>query len=171
MSAETTQSPNQVDPQKKDSAIRKDLFLKDTSLLIGWISGLVIIAGLCWYFTQPLRNGLLIKAINRVLEQSGDSRRLAEALPSAPLGIGSWFTMTENLNSRYTGKERLAEGSRACVFVFVGEGSFFPSLAVVSPDGNVEEFISLTSHGHRMIKRVSPGILRIYISRIEGAEK
>ena len=157
MSAENSQSPSQLVPKMKDSL-----------LLIGWISGLVIIAGLCWYFTQPLRNGLLLKAINKALEQAGDSRRLGEPLSPPSLGIGTWFTMTENTYRRDAGRERLSEGTRACVFVFIGEGSFFPCLAVVSPGENVMEFIPLNSHGQRMIKRVSPGILGIYISRIKG---
>ena len=156
------------DTSKKDAAEAKGnpfiLQMKDAALLMGWIGGLVLIAGLCWFFTQPVRNRFLIRAVNQVLEQSGDSRRLGD--PVAPgaskagfPGIGSWYTMAG-----------VPEGTRAFVFVLIGEGIFFPCAAVVSPGGKVEEFIPLNSHGEKMIKRVSRGILEIYTRRIEGAE-
>ena len=136
--------------------------MKDTAILIGWIAGLLLIAGLVWYFTQPLRNNTLIKAVNKVLEQNNDLRRLhlSENSAGKSSGIGSWFSIFEN--------SKLREGSGAYVFVFIAEGSFFPCAAIVSPKGNVEEFIPLNSHGRRMIKRIPAGILSLYASRIEG---
>ena len=144
--------------------------LKDTAILLGWILGPILIAGLAWFLTQPLRENLLTKAINKVLEQSGDYRRLGEPVRRLSSGMGSWFTVTDAQRRRDTEREPLPEGTRAYVFVFIAEGSFFPCAAVVAPGGNVQEFIPLTSQGKRMIKRTSPGILRIYASRIEGAE-
>ena len=143
--------------------------MKDTAILAGWISGLIIIAGLCWFFTQPIRESFLVKSINKVLEQSHDQRRVGEALPAHYPGMGSWYTMNEAAAKRRdNARDDLAEGTKACVFVFVAEGSFFPCIAVVSPGGMVEEFIPLNSHGKRIIKQVSPGILQIYAARIEG---
>lgn len=144
--------------------------MKDAAIVFGWISALILIAALSWYFTQPLRGNFLLKAINRVLEQSGDSRRLGTMLPPDFSGAGSpgtrtlgtWFTVTEFPGRQDTG------GVRAFVFVFIGEGYFFPCAAMVSPSGNVTEFIPLNDHGKRMIKRVSSGIIKIYSSRIEG---
>lgn len=145
--------------------------MKDTFILAAWISGLIIIAGLCWFFTQPLRESLLVKSINKVLEQSQDMRRVGKSLPSLSSGMGSWFTMTEAAAKRRDNvRETLAEGTMACVFVFIAEGSFFPCIAVVSPEGKVEEFIPLNSQGTRILKQVSPGILQIYTNRIEGTE-
>jgi len=142
--------------------------MKDTAILLGWISALIIIASLTWYFTQPLRNSFLIRAVNKVLEQSGDSRRLVGQISARSLGMGSWYTMAENNRRRDAVNEPLAEGTRAYVFTFMGEGTFFPCVAVVTPAGNAEEFIPLNSYGRGMIKRVPPGILKIYASRIEG---
>ena len=144
--------------------------LKDSAILVGWISGLILLAGLFWFLTQPVRTSIMIRAVNKVLAQSGDIRRLGEAQSRGSLGMGTWFTMEELPNQTDTGREKLAKGSRAYVFAFIGEGFFFPCAAVVSPGGNVEEFIPLSDHGKRMIKRVSPGIIKIYSLRIEGVE-
>jgi len=160
MSTEKTDLPNPLAPK-----------MKDTLILIGWISGIIIIAGLCWFLTQPLRESYLVKSINKVLEQSHDLRRVGEALPALSPGMGSWFAMTNAAGKRRdNAREALSEGTRACVFVFIAEGSFFPCIAVVSPGGAVEEFIPLNSHGKRILKQVSPGILKIYAARIEGAQ-
>ena len=143
--------------------LRNSVVFKDTMIFLGWIASILIIAGVFWFFTQPLRNRLMLRAVNRVLIQLGDSRRLAEE--SSPetgssLLTGSWFVMTG----------ASAGGSKVVVFSFIGEGTFFPCAAVVSQDGKVREFIPLNSHGEKMLKRISPGILRIYTRRIEGAQ-
>ena len=136
--------------------------VKDTAIFIGWIAGLVLIAGLSSYFTQPLRDRFLVSAVNRVLQQSGDSRRLGQPLisgSSASFGMGSWFSLDAE------GRP----GTRVFVFAFIGEGTFFPCAAIVGPEGRVEEFIPLNSHGERILARTSPGILHLYSRRIEGA--
>ena len=138
--------------------------LKDAAIFAGWIAGLLLMAGLLWFFTQPVRNTFMLNAVNQVLEQSGDPRRLLAPLPPGTLHagasrIGSWYTMT--------GPQ---EGTRAYVFMFIAEGTFFPSLAVVSPGGTVQEFIPLSNHAGRMLRRVSPEILRLYSRRIVGAQ-
>lgn len=161
-------SKTPVDAAAKGGPGQKAYFLppqmRDAAILVGWIAGLVLIAGLCWFFTQPVRSRFLLKAVNRVLEQSGDSRRLGEPVSPGPRGggfseMGSWYTMIQ-----------APDGTRAFIFVLIGEGTFFPCAAVVSPEGKVEEFLPLSSHGEKMIKRVSSGILGIYTRRIEGAE-
>jgi hypothetical protein len=58
--------------------------------------------------------------------------------------------------------------SRVFVFSFIGEGTFFPCIALIDKDGKVKGFIPLNSHGQRIISRISPEILRIYARRIEG---
>ena len=137
--------------------------VRDTMIFVGWIAGLIFIASLCWFLTQSARNRFLLTAVNRVLEQSGDSRRLAEPVPYGSLkagssGIGSWYIMKD-----------VPEETTACIFTFIGEGAFFPCAAVVTAEGKVEEFIPLNNHGERILKRISPGFLRLYARRIEGA--
>jgi hypothetical protein len=135
---------------------------KDTILILAWIASILLIANICWFSTQPLRYRLTVRAVNRVLAQSGDSRRLAEPSSSERRGAlltGSWFTMLDETPA----------GKRVLVFSFIGEGSFFPCAAVMTQDGKIGELIPLNSHGKKVLERISPGILRIYTKRIEGA--
>ena len=163
---------NPLVPHLKNAAI-----LKETSLLLGWIAALILMAGLCWIFIQPVMSRSLLKAVNRVLEKSGDTRRLGEPLPSAfssgrPgfFGISGWYTMGEVplRQAGNSGRLNVSNESRALIFTFIGEGTFFPCAAVVAPGGKVQEFIPLSSHGEKIMKQLSPGILSIYARRIEG---
>ena len=150
---------------------------KDAAIFLGWIAGLVLIAGLCWHFTQPVRNRFLQKAVNRVLEQSGDPRRLDSPLLIKVSGpMGSWFSVSEHPGRKAgrsppdSAEKSPAEGTKAFVFSFIGGGFFFPCAAIVNPEGAVEEFIPLSKYGERLLKQTSPGILRIYVRRIEGVQ-
>jgi len=134
---------------------------RDTLLILAWIASILIIAGICWFTTQPLRNRLMIRAVNRVLVQSGDSRRLVEPLAPERRGAlltGSWFTMVDET----------PVSKRVLVFSFIGEGTFFPCAAVMTQDGRVGELIPLNSHGEKVLRQISPGILKIYTRRIEA---
>ena len=156
--------------------------MKDTAILVGWIAGLVLIAGLVWFLTQPVRSTILSKAVNQALEQSGSSHRLEApvspgALKHGVSKMGSWYTMTE-----FSGRKAADAGAKenpgevqpvkttAFIFAFIGEGAFFPCAAIVSPEGKVEEFIPLSGYGEKIIKRVSPEILKLYTRRIEGTD-
>ena len=136
---------------------------KDTIIILAWIASILIITNICWFSTQALRYRLMIRAVNRVLIQSGDSRRLIESPSSerkVSLLTGSWFTMLDETPIR----------KRVLVFSFVGEGTFFPCAAVMTQEGKIGELIPLNSHGEKVLKRISPGILKIYTRRIEGVE-
>jgi len=134
------------------------LKLKDTGILAAWIAGLILIAGLCWFLTQPVRGRYLQVSVNLVLEQAGDSRRLDSRITPSP-GLGSWYSLR-------TGNNGTQE--KIFIFPFIAEGTFFPCAAVLDSDGKLTEFIPLNKHGERVMKRISPGILGIYSRRIEG---
>jgi len=145
---------------------------KDPAIFVGWISGLLILAAVFWVLTQPVRTRILANAVNRVLEHSGDSRRLDTSSSfggSGFLGMGTWFTMTSPQAGDAEGVPNISNRPRAVVFSFIGEGAFFPCVAVLNQDGKVEEFIPLNSQGERLIRNISHGILSIYARRIEGA--
>jgi len=147
------------------------VIVRDAMKLFGWIGSILLIAGLCWVLTQPVRSRFLMRAVNRVLEQYGDSRRLIE-LSSGSRGssiIGSWYIMARTRQQGISGTDNFSEGSKAFVFSFIAEGTFFPCAAVVDPMGRVQEFIPLNIHGKKMLDRISPSILKLYIRRIEGS--
>ena len=152
----------------KLSDLRKRIHIprKVQAVLIftGWIGGLLLMASLCWFFTQPVRGRFLQRAVNRVLEQSGDPRRLGSPLVlAAPDSImmGAYFTVANTGDT---------EAARACVFTFIAEGSFFPCAVLLSSEGKVLEFLPLNSHGERILRQISPGILEFYARRIEGTK-
>ena len=168
-----------------DTQGQKDMgIFKDAAILAGWIAGLILVAGLFWFFTQPVRNRILLSAVNQVLEQSGDSRMLGTPVPTKALRpgvskVGSWYTMIERTQveppiRRRSGQSAAPEMpdpiARVFVFAFIGEGTFFPCAALVNLDGKTEGFIPLNKHGERMLNRVSPKIIELYTRRIEGAE-
>jgi len=147
------------------------VLVRDTLKLFGWIASIVIIGGLCWTLTQPVRNRFLMRAVDRVLEQYSDFRRVGE-LSSPVVGsslIGSWHSVHEARQAGVLPNENFPIGTKAFIFSFVAEGTFFPCAAVVDPEGKVQEFIPLNTHGKKILARISPGILRIYTRRIEGS--
>ena len=151
-------------PEKKHNPLvflKDATTFKDSMIILAWIASICLIAGICWFTTQPLRNRLMVRAVNRVLVQSGNSRRLLEPSSGERRGsllTGTWFTMTDETPVR----------KRVLVFSFIGEGTFFPCAAVMTQDGRVEELIPLNSHGEKVLRRISPGIIKIYINRIEA---
>jgi len=159
-------------PKVKDAAI-----LKEAALFLGWIAALVIIAGICWSLTGPVRSRLLVNAVNKVLEQSGDSRRLvSSALPSAsPSALPSASPASPPAFSEAQGSfshgawYNMTNGTRVFIFGFIGDGTFFPCAAVMSSEGKVQEFIPLNDHGKRAIEMLPAGILKINARRVEGA--
>ena len=137
--------------------LKESIALKDILIILGWIAGLVIISSLCWFFTQSVRNRFLINAVNQVLEQSGDYRRVLEPVSrgsSRSHGLGRWYYFSDE--------------TRVYIFTFIGEGTFFPCAAVKTEEGRIEEFIPLSRHGQRMFARISVEIFNIYSKRINA---
>ena len=138
--------------------------LKDRAILAGWIGGLLLIAGLSWFLTQAPRNHFLQRSVNRVLEQSGDSRRLGEPIPAADQNgsrMGVYFTID--------GSSVLDRSGKAFIFTFIAEGTFFPCIAIIGADGRVREIIAINNYGKKILERVSPQIVNLYTRRIEGS--
>jgi len=153
------------------SSLLDSVVFMDAVKLFVWIGSILVIAGACWMLTQPVRDRYLMRAVNRVLEQYGDSRRLSE-LASGSGGssiIGSWYIMIKGRQQGISGTDNFIEGTKAFVFTFIAEGTFFPCAAIVDPMGQVREFIPLNIHGKKILDRISPGILKLYIKRIEGS--
>ena len=132
--------------------------LKDTSILLAWIAGLIIISCLCWVLSRSLRADFLQRSINRALTYTDDSRQLGAAL--AP---GTLKPKLERLGFWYD----LGDDSRVIVFTIIADGLFLPCAAVVDSGGKVEEIIPLSGSGNKLLNRISPGILQLYIRRIE----
>jgi hypothetical protein len=141
-----------------------DAAFKNTLTLAAWILGLILVGGLLWVFTKPVRNRLLIQAVNQSLQQSGAAgRSIGRLHPRVTASDdtarrGYWYTLAD-----------ADGGKRAYVFTFIAEGTFFPCVAILSADGKVERFLPLCNHGERAFARLPPEIIKLYTNRLEGA--
>jgi hypothetical protein len=139
----------------------KDLVpeLKDRAIFLGWIAGLALAGILLWSLTQTVRTQFLLRTVNRALVMLGDERRLSGPLarPSArPVPMGSWYSL-------------LASDSVMFVFTVMRDGIQVPCGALVSKEGRVTDILPLSSHARQVLGRIPPGVMRIYIRRIEAA--
>jgi hypothetical protein len=148
---------------------------KDSLLFSLWIGAIFLAAFLCWFLTQPLRADILKSTVNRNLSErtpsvlGSDGASGGEAAPrlekfippreleSGTFRMGYWFTIKDRKNSK------------ALVFTLAAEGTFLPCLAIVT-DKKVEAIRPLGSHSKELFGRLTPGVLRIYIRRIEGGD-
>jgi hypothetical protein len=141
---------------------RAPLFrLRDGGILFGWIAGILIIGGLAWFFTRSLRTSVLMRSVNGILLSMGDYRRLAAHLPSPaepahPLGV--WYTRSDS-----TG--------RAVVFAVMDYGIQASFAAMLSPRGDLEALIPLSSHAERVQERFSPEFMQLYLRRMVTGEE
>jgi hypothetical protein len=70
---------------------------------------------------------------------------------------GCWFTLANT-------------AGRAVIFSVFTDGVFTPCAAIIGQSGQVETLVPLSRHAQRMMGRISAGILRVYIQRIEESE-
>ena len=140
----------------KDSLVKR---IKDSSILIAWIGGLILIGGMSWFLSRHIRANFLMNSINQVLISMEDSRRLEAPINSGPRRSsgfkGQWFSLFE-------------EEDRLLFFTLISDRTFLPCAAILDPNGRVKELIPLSSRGERSPNFVSPGLIRLYIRRIEG---
>ncbi|MDR0624128.1 MAG: hypothetical protein LBG10_06830 [Treponema sp.] len=134
--------------------------IKDWAVFFGWIGGLIIIGGIVWSLTQPVRIRGLMRSANRVLSLEKDPRRLKAPLPvSRPSGragpLGTWYTLEDS-------------GDTFFVFTILRDGILVLCGAQVSPEGKVVEIVPLSDHAKQVFDDISGGVIQTYIRRIEA---
>jgi hypothetical protein len=134
--------------------------LRRTGVFLAWIGGIILLGGLLWFFTQPVRNRALIRSVNRILAASEAPWRLEAALspwgmPGRASQLGTWVTLDD-------------PEVRGVVFPVISDGLLSSCLAVLSPQGQVEALIPLSGHARRTLDSISPGALGIYVRRVEA---
>ena len=132
--------------------------LKDLSILFAWITALLLISGICWALSKPLRTEILRRSVNNAFAHTGVSQQLGRPLIPGTLNQG-----IERLGEWYS----IDNGRRVLIFSIIAEGIFLPCAAVVNTNGRVEELIPLSSSGEKIFNRISPGLIQLYIRRIE----
>jgi hypothetical protein len=133
--------------------------MKRWGIFLAWFLGLLILGGLLWFFTQPVRNRVMIRSVNRVLTLYGEDSRLEKtlspwAMPGRAAQAGTWFSV---VNSE----------KRGIVFSIMQGGTMGSFLGIISPGGTVDALIPLGNNAVKMKDQLPEGIRRIYIRRIE----
>jgi len=140
------------------------VLLKDRAILAGWIASLVLIGSLLWSLSFPFRAFCLMRSTNKVLITMGDSRRLVAPLANpagGPVSLGCWY--------RLSGSGSGSDNAFFYVFTLVQGGILVPCGAEISEKGEVLEIIPLGSHARQIMKRIPPGLIQMYIRRVESA--
>jgi len=135
--------------------------LKDRAILLGWITGLLLLISVIWILSQPVQKNYILRTVNSVFINNNDSRRVSGYLPNKPgktALMGFWYSM-------YNSPELFM------VFTVFQDGILVPLGAVVSSDGNVQEIIPLSAHAVQVYEKMPQSILQIYIKRIETSAK
>ncbi|GHV87654.1 hypothetical protein AGMMS50267_00140 [Spirochaetia bacterium] len=132
---------------------------KQTAFFASCLAMLILAAGLVWFFTRPVRDAALLQSVNKALARSGVSLHLEAALPhwgraGRAAQLGQWFTLS--------GSE-----SRAVVFLLMDRGIPAVALAVVSPNGEADTLIPLSSNAVQLLPLLSPETAGLYIRRVK----
>ncbi|MDR2313216.1 MAG: hypothetical protein LBE02_01620 [Spirochaetaceae bacterium] len=130
---------------------------RDLLVTAAWIGGAILVGALVWALTQPHRSRLLIEAVNKVLAQDGDGRRLGAPLePGSLLGLGRWFSME-------------GSGDRAFVFTVIRGGGFAACVALTDSSGRVRLVAPLSRGAAQIMAELPPPVYQFYVNRIERA--
>ena len=137
--------------------------MRDKLILLGWITGLLLLVCVFWISTQTLQANHLMRTINSVLFNNEDYSsaenviRLSAYMPkkSKNAGLmGYWYSIHNSSDLMF-------------VFMVFQDGILVPLGAIVSPDGTVQDVIPLSSHALQVYEKLPQSILKMYIMRIE----
>jgi len=133
--------------------------IRDKALLLGWITGLLMLISLIWILSQPVQAHYLMRSINNVFINNNDERRVINYIKKKPGKtslIGYWYSM-------YNTKDNMF------VFTVFKDGILVPLGAIITDNGNVLEIIPLSAHAVQIFNNLPQSILQMYIKRIEAS--
>jgi len=150
--------------QTKNSADQKFVLpvagaLKEKAILLGWITGVLLLISLLWILTSPLQSRYLLRTINTVLISNNDSRRVQSNFKIKPDKadlLGYWFLMYNSTDKMF-------------VFTVFQDGILIPLGAVISDNGDINDVIPLSAHAAQIFNKLPDSVLKIYTQRIQAA--
>ncbi|MDR0599207.1 MAG: hypothetical protein LBG84_03880 [Treponema sp.] len=135
----------------------KHIDRRSVLLFAAWIGGTLLIGGLLGSFTRSYRLGLLAGEVNKVLAESGDTRRIAaKPLSAGPAALGGWFALDGSEGQAY-------------VFTITRGGSFAACAALMDSGGRVDAVVPLSGHAAQLSPELPPPVYRFYVNRVEKA--
>ena len=133
--------------------------MKDKAILLGWITGLLLLISVLWISIQSVHSFYILRAVNSVFINNDDSRRVAKSLnikAGKAEALGYWYSMNNSQDKMF-------------VFTAFQDGILVPLGAIVSPNGTVSEIMPLSAHAAQIFDRLPKSILQMYTVRIEEA--
>ncbi|MDR2047837.1 MAG: hypothetical protein LBP69_00130 [Treponema sp.] len=140
-----------------DNPARRGAFLS-----FAWIASVILAGALLWFFTQPVRTGVLVRAANRIIARTGETRRLRMPAGRAA-GLGTWFTLAEVSGSP-------AEGS-VLVFTLLRGAQTAACAAFVDGRGGFEKFVPLGDYAAQVMDDLPEAVYAVYRERIVRAQE
>jgi len=132
--------------------------MKDKAILLGWITGLLLLISVLWISVQSVHAFNVLRAVNGVFINNDDSRRVSKYIHvkagKAEL-LGYWYSMNST--------------DKMFVFTVFKDGILVPLGAIVSSDGTVSEILPLSAHAVQIFEGLPKSILKMYTGRIEEA--
>jgi hypothetical protein len=113
--------------------------------------GILLVGWLLFFFTQPVRNEVLRRSINKLLMENSEYDRLLVS-PDSVSATGIWWTVN-------------GTDEKAVVFAVMDGGIPVPCIAFVN--GIDIEVKPLNNYAKSVYKHLSKGFINIYIRRIE----
>jgi hypothetical protein len=124
-----------------------------------WITGVILAGALIWGLTGNLRNSTTADMIDTFFVETGERRRIGEAispwgLPGKVTQLGTWFTLSDKEIALY--------------FPIYKDGIFSPFLAIINDEGQLGAFIPLSKNGEVMLDRLSADYLLLCVEKIKS---
>jgi hypothetical protein len=123
-----------------------------------WIASVIFAGSLLWFFTQTVRTGSLLRAANRVIALTGETRRL-QAPAGRAAGLGTWFTLVEDSSGDS------AEGSVLVFTLFAGVRTA-ACAAFVDGQGGFEKFVPLGDYAAQVMEDLPEAVYAVYRERV-----
>ncbi len=132
-------------------------------ILAAWIVGILVLGGLLWFFTQNFRDNRMLRAVNAVLMNNNDKRRLVSRLTD-----GSEKRTSFQNYQRFS----VWDSSETAVIITLYDNAI-PSVCAVFIDSNgkVIDMLPLNSHSVQVMARMEKRQLNMYKMHIEEHEK
>jgi hypothetical protein len=136
---------------------------RDAFLTFAWIASVILAGTLLWLFTQTVRTGALLRAANRVIARTGETRRL-RAPAGRAAGLGTWFTLEEVPSGSP------AEGS-VLVFTLFADARAAACAAFVDGRGGFEKFVPLGDYAAQVMEDLPEVAHDLYRERVLRAQE
>jgi hypothetical protein len=141
-----------------DNPARRNAFLT-----FAWIASVILVGTLLWFFTRTVRTGVLVRAANRVIARTGETRRL-QAPAGRAAGLGTWFTLVELPSGSP------AEGS-VLVFTLFRDARTAACAAFVDDRGGFEKFVPLGDYAAQVMEDLPETVRAVYRERVLRARE